>query len=298
MRRIIATLLFLASSFAVPAQVLDTLLKGFVPKYSGSQTEILLLGSTHFNQDSYKNNLKADLFSPARQAEVNALNQKLKAYKFDLVMVERTPEEQASLDSLYTLYRGGKVALQDLPNGRSEQYQFGFGVAKGLDLKRIFGADYYESVSSRVLTEGSNIEGFRKGLDEFSQVGREADTRFQEGRLSLTDFLLFINAPPVLDLAYRVMFLNPARVKNGRFTNAPTQYVDSACITPAYIGAEYISLFYERELKIYSNIVTTQLEQKSKRILLIMGHRHAAVLTKIFEEDPAYKIIPLSTVLK
>ncbi len=298
MRRIVATLLFLTGSLAGPAQVVDTLLKGLVPKYNGSKTEILLLGSTHFNQDNYKNNPKADLLSPSRQAEVIALNRKLQSYKPDLVLVERTPEEQSSLDSLYALYRSGKMALQDLPNGRSEQYQFGFAVAKALDHKRIFGADYYESVSSRMLTEGSNIEAFKKGLDEFSQVGREADARFQNGSLSLTDFLLFINAPPVLDLAYRVMFLNPARVKNGRFTNPPAEYVDSACITPAYIGAEYISLFYERELKIYSNIVTKQLEQRSKRILLIMGHRHAAVLTKIFEEDPAYTIIPLGAVLK
>ncbi|HVG12728.1 MAG TPA: DUF5694 domain-containing protein [Flavisolibacter sp.] len=298
MRRIIATLLLLACSFAGPAQVLDTLLKGFVPKYRGSKTEILLLGSTHFNQDRYKNNPKADLFSPTRQAEVAALIKNLKAYKPDLILVERTPEEQITLDSLYALYQAGKLALQDLPHGRSEQYQFGFRLAKELKLERIFGADYYESVSSRILTEGSNIQYFQKELDAFSQVGREADTRFQEGRLSLKDFLLFINTPSVLDLAYRVMFLNPARVRNGRFTNAPAQYVDSACITPAYIGAEYISLFYERELKIYSNIVTTQLDQKSKRILLIMGHRHAAVLTKIFEEDPAYKVIPLSTVLK
>ena len=298
MKQIIATLILFTGSFACSAQVVDTLLKNFVPKYNGSKTEILLLGSTHFNQDSYNNNPKADLFSPARQAEVAALIKSLKAYNPDLILVERTPEEQGTLDSLYALYRTGKLALQDLPNGRSEQYQFGFALAKAVNLQRIFGADYYESVSNRMLTEGTNIEAFQKGLDVFAQVGREADTRFREGRLSIRDFLLFINTPLVLDLAYRVMYLNPARVKNGKFTNAPAQYVDSACITPAYIGAEYISLFYERELKIYSNIVTRQLEQKSKRILVIMGHRHAAVLTKIFEEDPAYKIIPLKAVLK
>ncbi len=298
MKHLATTLLLLIAFSTAFSQGLDSLLKSLKEAPRSNRTEILLLGSTHFNQESYRNTATADLFTPLRQKEVAALNAKLKAYNPDLILVERVPEEQKSLDSLYGLYRTGAIRLQDIPNGRSEQYQFGFQLAKALGHERIFGTDYYESVSSRILTEGSNIEYFQKYLDQFALVGREADTRFRDGRLSLKDFLLFINEPAVLNLAYRVMFLNPARVKYGKFTNAPVEYVDSSCITPAYIGAEYISLFYERELKIYSNVVTTQMEQGSKRILLIMGHRHAAVLTKIFEEDADYKLVRVSSILK
>jgi hypothetical protein len=280
------------------AQDLKTLLKIIPDTKNNSPVEIMFLGSSHFGQDSYKNAKAGDLFSAKRQQEVAEVNRLLLKFQPDMVMIERTPEEQTTTDSLYTLFRTGKVSLNELPNGRGESFQIGYNIAKQSGHNRIFGVDYYESVSNRILTEGQNIEYFQKALTEFAGIGRIADSSFKEGNITVKEFLQFLNTPKVLELAYRFMFITPARVQNGRFLNPPAQYVDTSCINPQYIGAEYISIFQERELKIYSNIVTTQLQQKGKRVLVIMGHRHAAVLPKIFENDPAYKIVSVTNYLK
>ncbi|WP_400193759.1 DUF5694 domain-containing protein [Hymenobacter sp. B81] len=260
--------------------------------------EVMVLGSTHFGQNSYKNAPTGDLLSAPRQREVAEINRLLLKFRPDLIMIENTPEEQPGVDSLYALYQAGKVELKDLEYGRAERFQFGYQLAKTLGHPRIFGVDCYESVSNRILTQGDNIEEFQREAGKFSALGKEPDAAFRERNLPLKDFLVFLNDPAVLDFTYRVMFVNPARVQHGRFANPPAQYVDTAFVNPRYIGAEYISLFYERDLKVYSNIVTTQQREKGRRILVIMGQRHAAVLPKIFAHDPQYKVVPVGRYLR
>ncbi|MBC6696734.1 DUF5694 domain-containing protein [Hymenobacter puniceus] len=262
------------------------------------QVEIMVLGSAHFGQSSFTSAPTGDLLSESRQREIADVNRQLLKFKPDLIMIETAPEDQASVDSLYALYKAGAVHLKDVPYGRSERYQFGHQLAKALGHPRIFGVDCYESVSNRILTHGDNIDGFLKGTNDFSELGREPQASFRERNLPLKDFLVFLNDPAVLDFTYRVMFVNPARVQNGRFTNPPAEYVDTAYVSKRYIGAEYISLFLERDLKVYSNIVTIQAREQAQRVLVIMGQRHAAILPKIFANDPLYKVVPLGKYLK
>ncbi|MCR5888873.1 DUF5694 domain-containing protein [Hymenobacter sp. J193] len=286
-------------SLSAQGQDLKNAVKSVVADKPKEPIEIVLLGSTHFGGESlYQKFPKADLLSEKRQQEVAEVNKRLARFRPDMVMVEDTPEEQASLDSLYTLYKAGKVKPADLPYSRSEKNQFGFAVARQLGHERVWGIDCYESVSSRMLTSGTNLNYFVSSLDKFSAVGRLADTQFKDGTLGVQGYLEFLNHPAILDVTYRTLFINPARVQQGRFTNPPAQYVDTAYVSPRYIGAEFISVFTERELKIYSNIVATQLAHPGKRLLVVIGQRHAAALTKIFASDPAYKVVPVSTYLK
>jgi len=263
------------------------------------QKEIMFLGCSHFGQEGmYKGNPSADLFTAEKQKEIAAINEKLAAFKPDVILIEREPEEQPQVDSLYTAYRSGKLAFTDLAHGRAEQYQFGFALAKNLNHQQVFATDYYESVSNRILTAGTNREAFQQGLDSFSAFGRKAEAGFKSGNLSLKEFLLLLNTPSVLDWAYRVLFVTPLQVKNGAFTSPPAAYVDTAYVNKTYIGAEFVSIFMERELKIYANIVNIAAQQKANRVLVIMGHRHAAALPKLFLNDPEYKIVSVEKYLK
>ena len=70
--------------------------------------------------------------------------------------------------------------------------------------------------------------------------------------------------------------------------------MDTAFINKKYIGNELTAAWKNRDHKIYSNIVTTQLQQKSKKILLAIGVAHAGSLKSIFKDDTAYKLIDAS----
>lgn len=290
MKKIVALALL---SFSIPGNSQS-------PALATPPIEILLLGSTHFGQTGfYQDHPKADLFTERRQAEVAQVNEQLRRFKPDLILIEREPEEQTTVDSLYALFKTDRLQLPNLPDGRgrAEQYQFGFQLAKTLNLSRVYGVDFYNGTSTRILTQGQHIDVYLDALGAFASKGREVEARFKTGGLSVKDFLRILNSPEILRMTYQTLFVAPARVRDGRFTN-PDASIDTTRINPRYIGAEFISHFYGRELKIYSNIVTTQLREGGQRILVIMGQRHAAVLTKIFADDPAYRIVPVSQYLK
>ena len=64
--------------------------------------------------------------------------------------------------------------------------------------------------------------------------------------------------------------------------------VDAAFLNPQYVGDDFISVFYNRDLKVYFNIATTQLATHQTRQLVLMGVRHMGSLQSIFRDDPAY----------
>jgi hypothetical protein len=300
MKKALVTLGLLAASLSISfGQGTKDLIKAIEAEKPTPQAEVMLLGSTHFGQSGfYKDAPKADLFSAPRQQEIAEINRLLAKFRPDMIMIEDTPQEQATTDSLYTLYRADKLQLESLPYGRAEQFQFGYRLAKQLNLPRVYGVDAYEGISNRILQNGTNIDGFTKDWALLSNVGRQAETRFKQGEISLKEFLGFMNSPAMLDIAYRTLLVNAARVKQGTFVGLKPEDAAKNVTDPYYIGAEYMSLFFEREAKIYSNIVTAQQAHKGKKLLVIMGSRHAATLSRIFANDPAYTVVPVSKYLK
>ncbi|MVN90297.1 DUF5694 domain-containing protein [Mucilaginibacter aquatilis] len=265
---------------------------------TNAKTNIMFLGCTHFGQEAfYKQAPSTDLFSSDRQKDVTEINRQLALYKPDLVLIECEPAEQHTVDSLYNLFKAGKLNFNQLNYGRAEAYQFGFNLAKASGLNHVFGVDYYNGLSTRLIKEGEGLQFFGEGLSAFSNFGRSVDKQLKDNVINLKQYLLKLNSPDTYALTYYTLFINPARVTNGAFGKLDAS-VDSAHVDKKFIGAEYISIFYNRELKIFSNILSVQQATKGKRILVIMGQRHAAVLSKIIENDPAFTVVPLSRHLK
>lgn len=263
-----------------------------------NKTSIILMGSTHFGQTAFHTQGPTmDLFSAERQKEITDINNQLAKYKPDLILIEREPGEQHTVDSLYQLFTTGKLQFKDLEHGRAEQYQFGYNLARKMNLPGVYGVDFYQSVSTRLFKEGKNLEEFTNAMNAYSALGRNFDEQLKDKKLSLKNYLLALNTPKLYQLTYYNIYINPAKITDGSFAKVD-ETVDTARIDKAHIGAEYISLFYKRELKIYANILAVQKAHQGKRILVIMGQRHAAVLSKILENDPGYELIPLSHYLK
>jgi len=122
---------FLLISFLVAGLNLNGIAQ---QKPSPDKINIMLMGSTHFGQEAFhKQGTTMDLFSTDRQKEVADINNQIARYKPDMILIEREPNEQHSVDSLYELYENGKLQFNQLKYGRAEEYQFGFTLAKKLD---------------------------------------------------------------------------------------------------------------------------------------------------------------------
>ena len=258
-------------------------------------TDILLLGCSHLAQLYKADNPSSDVLTPRRQAELSAVLDGLQRYHPDGILVEELPAEQGRLDSLYQRYRQGQLDLNTLPGGRSEVYQLGFALGKRLGLAHIQAVNAPGGTSQSILHEGQNIELYEQATTQWRALSDPFGQRLAAGSSTIGQFLRTINEPAMLRQLHTLVYRTPARVTDG--TLRPDAMVDAAFINPHYVGAEFISVFYNRDLKVYSNIVTTQLQTHQRRQLLIIGARHVASLQGILATDPAYRVVPTARYL-
>ncbi len=258
-------------------------------------TSIMLLGCSHLAQLYKADNPNSDVLTPKRQAELAAVLDQLARYQPDGILVEELPEQQGHLDSLYQRYQQGQLDLNTLPGGRSEVYQLGFVLGKRLGLTRIHCVNAPGGTSQSILNAGKHIELYEKATADWRAFSDPIGQQLLAGTRTIPQYLRAINEPATLQRLHTLVYRTPARVTNG--TLKPDPMVDAAFINPQYVGAEFISVFYNRDLKVYSNIVTTQLQTHQTRQLLIIGARHVSSLQGILADDPAYRVVPTARYL-
>lgn len=267
------------------------------PQAAEGKIQILLLGSDHLSQLYEEGNPHTDVFTPTRQQEINQVVRLLEAFGPDAIMVEELPEEQKYTDSLFAGFRENRLALADISYGRNEIYQIGFQLGKALQHDRIYCVNAPGGTSQSVLDNGTNIALYQEAIARTRKVAGEKATQIEDGSLSMLEYLQFLNEPKTIQLTHYMRYLAPARVTDGTFSK-PDAMIDTAFINPKYIGAELTAVFKNRDYKIYSNIVTTQLREQSKRIVLIIGQSHVGSLQSIFRDDPAYSLVEANRYLK
>ena len=65
-----------------------------------------------------------------------------------------------------------------------------------------------------------------------------------------------------------------------------------------YVGEKFTSVWYDRNLKIFTNILRQIDIKKDKTIVILFGAGHTAVLRQFFENHPLFEIVELDKVLK
>lgn len=261
------------------------------------KTDIVIMGCDHLAQLYKNNNPNTDILTPKRQIEIQQVANLIIDYKPDAVMVEVLPEYQHEMDSLYNLYIQNKLKVDQLPDGRSEVYQLAFRICRRLNLPKVYCVNAPGGTSQSILDNGNNIDVYKKEGVKLRSMVTDKYAALGEDKLSLKDLFLYLNMPQTYNMVYHLRYITPARVTNGTFKN-PDKMVDTAFVTPKYIGAELTSVFKNRDYKIYSNIVTTVNETKSKRALLLIGAAHIGSLKNILRDDDEYNIVDANLYLK
>lgn len=262
-----------------------------------AKIQVMVVGSDHLNQ-LYNKQPASDVFSPKKQAELAQVRAQLARFYPEPILIEAEPKEQAQLDSLYALYQQGRLQLARLPTGRSERYQVGFALAKQLQMPSPRAVDYYAATSQSLLSTGTNIGAYTQDLKLLQTTARPLRALVQHDSLSLYDYLALANQPGLIALLHRLQFNTPALVMNGTFAADGTNTVDLGKVDTEYIGAHFITLFYNRNLKIYSNILRAQQQSHAKRVLVLFGVAHVGVQEELFAANPAYQVVHAARYLK
>lgn len=266
----IVILLLLILSFTDSAQI------GIVDADAKQKPEFVVLGSYHFanpGKDVAKSTVD-DVLKPNRQKEIEQLVALLGKYEPTKIFVEIKTENQAKTQADYDKYLRGEYTLT-----RNEAEQIGFRLAKSLGLKTVYCVDWNKNPIGDI----SNYD-----YSEFADKNPELKTFLQKHREALQKRVTEDNVKLLkLSIVEQLKFLNQKQ----NVDKAHASYFDYARIGlgDEYIGANYVSHWYGRNLKIFANIIRIT-DSPADRALVIFGAGHAHLLNQFAAESGYFDV--------
>lgn len=249
--------------------------------------EILLLGSFHYNNpgaDVVKSKV-FDVMTDNGQKQLEALSNKILKYNPSKIFVEWDVEDQENLDKLYQKYIDG-IYFDDKSMSdfyvKNEIFQLGFRIAKKLKHKKVYAIDYMHTTFDypTVLQAMSEHKqgGLKKELDEMiKNIGTETDKMMSN--MTLEELYLHLNQ--LSEASRNIGFYTEFMVRAGDLKNSA--------------GVELVSEWYKRNLFMWSHI-QKQVTKEDKKIMVLLGAGHTAILDQIISRNHNWKIADLRKV--
>jgi hypothetical protein len=239
---------------------------------------VTVLGTYHMaNPGLDAANMKADdVMTEKRQKELEELAQMLKRFEPTKIMVESSFGSEKINDK----YREF-VDHQDITKlGPNESYQIGFRLANLLGHEKIYPVDYRLNIGTpsfqEVLENDTTLSGYVDKVTLEIQEDLDLWTKEVLYQNSIADFLAFMNSEEAISENHSI-YLD--------FTKEI--YKDDA-----YGGADMLSKWYERNIKIYQNITRdTDFSDPNEKILVIFGQGHSKILIDLFDDSEFYDYV-------
>lgn len=253
------------------------------------RAKVMILGVYHFNNpglDGYKERYEVDILSNKRQQELDKLLEKLEKFKPTKILLEASRVKWDSIFNInYSKYVNGNF---DIENKRNEFYQIGFKLAKKLGHEKIYCVDEKSKwFGADIDWENYNSEEYQKSLGQFEKVNRYNYDKIYsiedslKVKQSLIEHFLMINNPK-------------NRLKDHQ------AYLTNTVLTGAgdlYIGADNLTRWYQRNIKIFANTYDIVDFSKEDRLLLIYGAGHVWQLRQFVKDSPDFEYIEVNDYL-
>jgi Family of unknown function (DUF5694) len=256
------------STFVVKAQI------GIVDRDAKTKPTLVILGTYHMGTpgNNVVNGKVDDVTSPERQKQVVQLVEKLGKFKPTKIVVECDLEADAKTQEIYDQYLSGSYQLS-----KNETNQIGFRLAKELGHKKVYCVDWsdfwddpainYEKYASK----DAGLDSFLKGV--YQKLKKEVDAEHERlFTLPVIGQLVLLNQPDRIEKNHKIYF-DLMRIGRGK----------------EYIGANYVSWWYRRNLTILDNIIRLT-DSPNDRILVIYGSGHLKLLTQFAKESDFYNV--------
>lgn len=276
-----ALVIFSASAFGQSSIELPEFLLESAPK-----AQIMVFGTFHFKDaghDSYKSEYDIDILSQQRQNELQEVIQLLSKFRPTKIALEKDTHKQGKYDSLYNQWLTGNFELKS-----NEVFQLGFRLAKMFGHKQIFlvdvdGRSYApEMTKEQYDKQVSDLKRNDLGIDQWNERYRKL-YQYEDSikmAIDLRTFFLFLNSPERIRKGHGHYFVDNFKLGNGN----------------NYFGPDMATRWYNRNLRIFSNIQRIT-ESKEDRILLIIGAGHVPILRHAIESSPEYDLVEVSEFL-
>ena len=242
-----------------------------------SRPQVLVLGTFHMGNPGadYANMEVPDPTTPERQRQLQEVVDRIAAFRPTKVAVE-VPYGNAAVNERYARYLRGEYAL-----GRDEVDQVAFRLARALGHARVYPVDYREDMDfGAVMGYAAQRQPALAG--EFQAViGRviaEGDSALRHG--TFLDAFRAQNDPAWLDAGH------------GLYMRLAEVGLDSS-----YVGTEQLSRWFDRNLRIFANLLRT-IDSPGDRVVVLMGSSHAAILRRFVRDHPGVELVEAADYLR
>lgn len=245
------------------------------------KVKVILLGTFHYGPTSDRNSTEfEDLFSEKRQRELDLLTQKLNAFGVNKIFVEDETKNQKIQESQFELYKSKKIT--DEKNLKDEIVQIAYRTAV-LNNAKIIAADFKQELPYDKINEYEKKH--EKDINPY--LFFEAPYPFKEKRKKLSDI-------PMIEYYIQLNNLYSRQATMYDYLHYALAYGEDN----DYTGENLTSVLYDRNLKIFTNILRNIDLQTDKSIVVLFGASHTAFLRQFFENHPYFEIVELETVFK
>ncbi len=235
------------------------------PFKAQKKSKVMILGTFHFNDgghDEYKPKYSVNIKSAERQLEVKELVELLAKFKPTKVAIENMPQRQSFHDSLYTEFINNRFEP-----GENEIYQVCYRLAAMMRHKKVYNID----APPRRFNDGINV-------DSFAVVNHQqqyADSMY--GKLFFSLYANDDSLKSILPLRISLAYQNdPERLRLGLGHYLIGDFKVAA--DGHYPGADGATSWWNRNLRIFSNILRLAAESKEERIFVMIGAGHLQIL--------------------
>lgn len=255
---------------------------GIVDQNAENQPTITFIGTYHMGKQGnniYKGTYD-DILLPKKQNELKVLIERLKAYKPTKIMIEADIKNDSIIQNRYSKYLNNEFELT-----RNERHQIGFRLAKELGHERIYSIDWGIFPKDQLYW----YENFAKTIPELDNFYNDIKESGMKRHKASNEELLNLT---VID---RIRRLN----EKERIEKDHVGYYNIMRIgwEDKYVGANYLSWWYGRNMKILVNIIRAT-ESADDRILVVYGAGHLKLFNQLTKESQFYNVIDAIDVLE
>jgi hypothetical protein len=241
------------------------------PKQSGAQKPAVLVLATYHMDNPGRDVMNVqsdDVLTEKRQKEIRQFVNLLKRFKPTKIAVEM-PFGSVRLDEQYGRYLRGEYQLTG-----DEIDQIGYRLAKESNHRTVYGVDAAGAFDIGRVFAFAGANNQQETVDRGIAIGKrqvaEVNKLIQTG--TIREIYKAINDQRKINESHQA-YLMMSRVGKDK----------------EYPGVDLLADWYERNLKIFSNI-TRITESKDDRILVIIGGGHVRLLQQFIEDSGDYNL--------
>jgi len=285
------TILFLSISllFSCKNETTELNEKEVIPKeIESNKIKVLNFGTFHFGNTSDANKTEFDEENRELQNEVREISKMIAEFQPTIICVEELPQDNEQLNILYQDFLKNSSVLN---TKHGETSMIAFDVARLNNVEKIYGID--------------NKMGYNYGLGDYIENNPDLENSIDSKTyLQLTNYP-FKDYPEIvkrkknydaLSVLEKLKLLNED-VYLDHLMNLNADKLLYVGIEDGFQGADNAAIFYQRNMRIYSNLNRIKMNEND-RVFILMGAAHTAFLRNFIKISPKFVMVETLDYLK